>query len=53
MYYSLTLPGSYEEKFIQCKDILDPPSVSAMDAATVLAKWFLEHNNELVCVQTF
>ena len=32
---------------IQCKDILDPPS-PYINGCTV--KWFLEHNNELVCV---
>ena len=34
---------------IQCKDILDPPS-HYINGCTV--KWFLEHNNEPVCVQT-
>ena len=34
---------------IQCQDILDPPS-HYINGCTV--KWFLEHNNELVCVQT-
>ena len=32
---------------IQCKDILDPPS-HYTSGCTI--KWFLEHNNELVCV---
>ena len=34
---------------IQCKDIFDPPS-HYVNGYTV--KWFLEHNNEPVCVQT-
>ena len=34
---------------IQCKDILDPPS-HYINGCTV--KWFLEDDNELVCVQT-
>ena len=34
---------------IQCKDILDPP-FHYNNGCTF--KWFLEHNNELVCIQT-
>ena len=34
---------------IQCKDILEPPFYYN-NGCTL--KWFLEHNNELVCVQT-
>ena len=34
---------------IQCKDILDPLS-HYINGCTI--KWFLEHNNEPVCVQT-
>ena len=36
---------------IQCKDILDPPS-HYININGCAVKWFLEHNNELVCVQT-
>ena len=35
---------------VQCKDILDPP-FHYNNGCTF--KWFLEHNNELVCIQTF
>ena len=34
---------------IPCKDILDPPFHYNNECTF---KWFLEHNNELVCVQT-
>ena len=34
---------------VQCKDILDPP-FHYNNGCTF--KWFLEHNNELVCIQT-
>ena len=33
----------------QCKDMLDPP-FHYNNVCTF--KWFLEHNNELVCIQT-
>ena len=34
---------------IQCKDMLDPP-FHYNNVCTF--KWFLEHNNEMVCIQT-